>query len=49
MLHNCCVGKETTMKKEALWKGYLKEGNKDEEYQAWEFCGGGKDAEELLA
>ena len=37
------------MKKEELWKGYLKEGNKDEEYQAWAFCGGGKEADELLA
>ena len=37
------------MNKEGLWKGYLEEGNRDEGCQAWAFCGGGKEADELLA
>ena len=49
MFYYGCVGKETAMKKEELWKGYLEEGNRDEGCQAWAFCGGGKEADELLA
>ena len=36
------------MNKEELWKGYLEGGNRDEGCQAWAFCGGGKEADELL-
>ena len=36
------------MAPEELWKEYLENGNQDEEHVAWAFCGGGKEADELL-
>ncbi|MGN1190606.1 MAG: GNAT family N-acetyltransferase [Candidatus Ornithospirochaeta sp.] len=37
------------MTSEELWKKYLESGKQDEKYEAWAFCGGGKEADELLA
>lgn len=31
-----------------LWKAYVDNGNKDEKHESWAFCGGGKEADELL-
>ena len=36
------------MSPEELWKEYVENGNQDEEHVAWAFCGGGKEADELL-
>ena len=36
------------MSPEELWKEYVENGNHDEEHVAWAFCGGGKEADELL-
>ena len=32
-----------------LWKAYVDNGNKDEKHESWAFCGGGKEADELLS
>ena len=32
-----------------LWAEYIDNGNKDEKHEAWAFCGGGREADELLA
>lgn len=31
-----------------LWSKYIESGNRDEKHEAWVFCGGGKEADELL-
>lgn len=31
-----------------LWSKYIESGNRDEKHEAWAFCGGGKEADELL-
>ena len=31
-----------------LWTKYIESGNRDEKHEAWAFCGGGKEADELL-
>ena len=33
----------------ALWKADVDNGNKDEKHESWAFCGGGKEADELLS
>ena len=42
-------GKGNMMTPEELWEDYIKSGGEERQKEAWDFCGGGKEADELLS
>ena len=42
-------GKGGMMTPEELWEDYIKSGGEERQKEAWAFCGGGKEADELLS